>query len=96
MATRELKTDGKMLCICPPSIPRGSLVALGSSAHFHLGTKKKSFNSFTGFSCQILLWKVENITYTLRVFDSGNLKARNESPCEFLELLVDKFELANI
>jgi hypothetical protein len=63
---------------------------------FPLGNQKKSFNSFTGFSCQILLWKVENITYTLRVFDSGNLKARNESPCEFLELLVDKFELANI
>jgi hypothetical protein len=46
--------------------------------------------------CQILLWKVENITYTLRVFDSGDLKARNESPWEFLELLVGKFELANI
>jgi hypothetical protein len=40
MATRELKTDGKVLCICPPSIPRGSLVALGSSQHFHLATKK--------------------------------------------------------
>jgi hypothetical protein len=61
---------------------------------------KKSFNSFTGFfvkkMCQILLWKVENITYKLRVFDGGNLKASIESPCEFLELLVGKFELANI
>jgi hypothetical protein len=97
MATRELKTDGKVLCICPPSIPRGSLVALGSSQHFQqLATKKIIHRIFLKKMCQILLWKVENITYKLRVFDSGNLKARNESPCEFLELLVSKFELANI
>jgi hypothetical protein len=46
--------------------------------------------------CQILLWKVENITYKLRVFDRGHLKVRIESPFEFLEFLVGKFELANI
>ncbi len=41
MATGELKTDGKVLCIRPTSIPHGSLVALGSSQHFHhLATKK--------------------------------------------------------
>jgi hypothetical protein len=41
MATGELKTDGKVLGIRPTSIPHGSLVALGSSQHFHhLATKK--------------------------------------------------------
>jgi hypothetical protein len=100
MATRELKTDGKVLYIRPPSIPCGSLVALGSSQHLHhLATKKVIqliHRFFVKRRCQILLWKVESITYKLRVFDSGDLKARNESPCEFLKLLVSKFELANI
>jgi hypothetical protein len=73
---------------------------LGSSKHFHHLATKKIFQLihriFVKKMCQILLWKVENITYKFRVFDSGNLKARNESPCDFLELLVGKFEFANI